>query len=62
MALGHMRADSILDGLPHPSGPNGERIAYFLGRKARHELSAKTLPQKIDDARSRLLNRVAALT
>jgi hypothetical protein len=23
----------ILDGLPHPSGANGERIAFFLGRK-----------------------------
>lgn len=59
---GLMRADSILDGLPHPSGANGERIAYFLGRKARHELSAKTSPHKIEEARSRLLTRVTALT
>jgi hypothetical protein len=62
VARGLMRADSILDGLPHPSGANGERIAYFLGRKARHELSGKTTPQKIEEARTRLRSRVAALT
>jgi hypothetical protein len=31
----------VLDGLPHPSGANAERIAYFLGRKARAALSVK---------------------
>jgi len=61
-ARGLMRADSILDRLPHPSGASGERIAYFLGRKARHELSAKTSPHKIDEARSRMLTRIASLT
>lgn len=29
----------IIAGVPHPSGANGERIAYFLGRKARGALS-----------------------
>jgi hypothetical protein len=50
----------ILDGLPHPSGTNGERIAYFLGRKARGTLSAKTDPDKLDQARERLTKQVLA--
>lgn len=51
----------ILDGLPHPSGANSERIAYFLGKKARHELSAKTNANKLDEARTQLMQRVQAL-
>ncbi len=39
---GLLDRDRILDGLPHPSGANGERIAYFLGRKDRNSLSSKT--------------------
>jgi hypothetical protein len=31
----------VLVGLPHPSGANNERIAFFLGRKARRALSAQ---------------------
>jgi hypothetical protein len=50
----------ILDGLPHPSGANGERIAYFLGRKPRAALSAKTQPNLIDAARERLLAQLAS--
>lgn len=45
----------ILDGLPHPSGANAERISYFLGRKAREVLSLKTNPEKIDAGRRRAL-------
>ncbi|MEZ0171097.1 hypothetical protein [Microvirga sp. TS319] len=51
----------ILDGLPHPSGANGERISYFLGRKKRSELSSKTNPAILDAARERLTRRVAGL-
>ena len=51
----------ILDGLPHPSGANAERIAYFLGRKNRSALSAKTNPDKLDMAREGLLNRMLTL-
>lgn len=51
----------ILDGLPHPSGANAERIAYFLGRKSRSELSAKTDPAKIDQARAGMVQKIAAL-
>jgi len=58
---GVLARERILDGLPHPSGANAERIAYFLGRKARHELSAKTNPGKLDEARISLQERVLAL-
>lgn len=51
----------ILDGLPHPSGANAERIAYFLGRKAKGDLSAKTSPGKLDEAKAQLIKRVQAL-
>ncbi|WP_027776738.1 hypothetical protein [Paraburkholderia caledonica] len=56
---GVIPADRILHGLPHPSGANAERIAYFLGRKDRGALSAKTNAEKLDavsqDLRSRVL-------
>lgn len=58
---GHLPRGRLLEGLPHPSGANAERIAYFLGRKPRAELSAKTDPIKLDTARSSLLTAVAAL-
>ena len=51
----------ILEGLPHPSGANAERIAFFLGRKSRAELSPKTNPDKIEQARDQLSRRIAAL-
>lgn len=57
---GVLGRDRILDGLPHPSGANAERIAYFLGRKPRNALSVKTDPHKIDQARDRLLRKLAA--
>lgn len=53
--------DRILEGLPHPSGANGERVAYFLGRKARTALSDKTRPALIDVARERLAAQLARL-
>lgn len=49
----------ILDGLPHPSGANAERIAYFLGRKQRDTLSAKTDPVRLDSAREALAQKLA---
>ena len=58
---GLLKEQQILDGLPHPSGANAERIAYFLGRKARSALSAKTDANKLDSARERMLTKVAAL-
>lgn len=53
--------ERILDGLPHPSGANAERIAYFLGNKERSALSRKTSPDKLDQARAELMARVAEL-
>lgn len=42
---------NLLPELPHPSGANAERIAYFLGRKDRTALSSKTNPEKIDEVK-----------
>lgn len=39
---------NLLPQIPHPSGANAERIAYFLGKKKKEDLSAKTNPDKID--------------
>ena len=58
---GVLRADRILHGLPHPSGANAERVAYFLGRKEKAALSGKTNGEMIDAARVHLLDQVRAL-
>lgn len=60
-AEGFLNKGQILDGLPHPSGANAERIAYFLGKKARDDLSIKTNPEKIDQAREIIISKVLAL-
>jgi hypothetical protein len=53
--------DQLVTGLPHPSGANNERVAYFLGQKARADLSAKTNDAKMDATRERILAQVARL-
>lgn len=58
---GLIRRERILHGLPHPSGANAERVAYFLGRKSRETLSAKTNGEQLDAARDRLLAQMAGL-
>jgi hypothetical protein len=58
---GVLRRERILHGLPHPSGANAERVAYFLGRKDKATLSAKTDGEQLDAARARLLAQVAGL-
>jgi hypothetical protein len=58
---GLLPRDRIIDGLPHPSGANAERIAYFLGNKRREDLSVKTNPEKIDLARKEIMSRVLGL-
>lgn len=58
---GLLDRDRIIDGLPHPSTANGERIAYFLGKKRREELSVKTNPEKIEMARKEITARIMAL-
>lgn len=51
----------VLAGLPHPSGANAERIAFFLGRKPRAALSTQVDADKILQARTILTAKVAAL-
>ncbi len=58
---GVIRSDRILHGLPHPSGANAERVAYFLGRKERGALSGKTNADQLDAARERLLAQMGNL-
>lgn len=58
---GVVESRRILDGMPHPSGANAERIAYFLGRKPREALSAKTNPGNLDSAREGLCKKVQEL-
>ncbi len=53
--------EQVLTGLPHPSGASGERIAYFLGRKPRERLSAKTNAARLDAARSELVAKIERL-
>src|SRR3546814_20428684 len=42
----------VLAGLPHPSGANAERIAFFLDRKDRAALSAQVAPDQPPPARA----------
>lgn len=58
---GDLKAENVLEGMPHPSGANGERIAYFLGEKMLADLSAKTVPGPIDAARERLRKQISNL-
>jgi len=53
--------EQILDGLPHPSGASAERVAYFLGRKPRALLSAKTNADRLDAAKSDLTAKMKKL-
>ena len=63
MVASHLGIDSnrILSGLPHPSGANSERIAYFLGRKRRDQLSSKVEPERICAAREALEAKISQL-
>lgn len=48
----------LLDGMPHPSTANQERIAVFLDRKSPTTVSVKTNPDRILQAREGLLECV----
>jgi len=54
--------ERIIAGLPHPSGANAERIAYFLGRKPKDRLSPKTNAEALDTARESIVARVSAIS
>lgn len=58
---GCLKRERVLYGLPHPSRENSERVAYFLGEKARSDLSVKTNADKLDAARDGLQRAVASL-
>lgn len=60
-AKGLLKPEQLLDGLPHPSGANAERISYFLGSKAREKLSSKTNAATLDTAKARILAKLASL-
>lgn len=50
----------VLSGMLHPSPSSNERIAYFLGRKPREQLSIKTNAVKTDRNKQYLLAKLAA--
>jgi hypothetical protein len=58
---GVIDAARILHGLPHPSGANAERVAYFLGRKDKATLSANTNGGQLDATRAALIAQMDAL-
>jgi hypothetical protein len=62
-AAGKARLDHnrVLAGVPHPSGANAERIAFFLGRKPRQALSSKVQPEQLITARTELEAKIAKL-
>lgn len=60
-SLGYLNTEQILDGFPHPSGANVERIQYFLAEKNASELSAATNPVLIDQVKLNLLNKIKTL-
>lgn len=51
----------VIHGMFHPSGASNERIAYFLGKKPRQELSKQTNADKIDMNKARMLATIKAL-
>ena len=56
--LGYLKSEQILQGFPHPSGANAERILYFLDQKQREDLSRATDPIKIDQAKVKLMQQI----
>ena len=56
--LGYLKPEQILQGFPHPSGANAERILYFLDQKQRSDLSHATDPSKIDQAKVKLMQQI----
>ena len=57
-AQGLIDADGIIDGMPHPSGANQERIACFLGDKPADRCSVKTNPVALAAAQAGVIEKV----
>ncbi|WP_075175608.1 MULTISPECIES: uracil-DNA glycosylase family protein [Acinetobacter] len=55
---GVLDSNQVLFGLPHPSGANAERIAYFLGNKPKELLSPKTNPEILDKAKAEIIEKL----
>ncbi|MDX1883230.1 hypothetical protein [Mycolicibacterium sp. 120270] len=51
----------ILAGMPHPSGANAERVAFFVGRKRREHLSPKVDADRLIAARRTLKAKIKKL-
>ena len=62
VARGALNDAQVIDGLPHPSGANAERISVFLGRKDPAAASAKTDGSAILQARQRAVAKVSGLS
>lgn len=58
---GFLKKERVLHGLPHPGKEASEHTAYFLGERARADLSVFTNADKVDAARDNLRKAVAAL-
>jgi hypothetical protein len=58
---GILNSNQVLSGLPHPSGANAERIAYFLGNKPKELLSSKTNPELLDKAKAEIIKKLERL-
>lgn len=41
VTLGHLSSDRLLPPMPHPSGGNGENIAWFIGQNRKSEFSSR---------------------
>lgn len=59
--MGFLDHARIIDGMPHPSGANAERVAVFLGRKAPERASKKTNPTALLTSFAKLRGQVASL-
>lgn len=51
----------VIEGLPHPSGANNERIAYFIGKTPANALSKKTNPAILDNAKRGFIQKLNAI-
>ena len=58
---GILNSNQVLSGLPHPSGANAERIAYFLGNKPKELLSSKTNTELLDKAKAEIIKKLERL-
>ena len=60
--MGLLDPARVLEGLPHPSGANGERVAIFMGRKAPEAASRQTNGPALVASARRLSAQIADLS